>query len=284
MKYRFMRVHRTEHAIARMCRVLGASRSGYYAWYKRPVSEHAVQHTRWLDRIRTAHQRSHQRYGSPKIHATLQGAGELVSARTIARLMQRHRIASKVSRRYVVTTNSKRTPPPAPNRLNRQFIAHQPNQRWVSDVTAIPTRKGWLYLATVMELYSRLIVGWSMAARNTTQLVNTALSMAIAKRHPNQGVLVHSDQGVQYTAGDYQALLRKHGMICSMSRRGNCYENAVMESFYHSMKAELVMFEDYRNHEQAKRSLFEYIEVFYNRQRIHSTLGYVTPYDYDVAT
>lgn len=283
MKYRFIRVHRTQFSIQRMCRVLSASRSGYYAWLKRPISQRAIHHAHLLVRIRSAHQQSRNRYGSPKVHAILHSQGELVSVSTVARIMHKHGIVSKISRKYKVTTQSKRTPPPAPNRLRQQFTITRPNRCWVSDVTAIATRTGWLYLATVMELYSRMIIGWSMAARNTTQLITQALQMAIARRQPKPGLLVHSDQGVQYAAKPYQALLNEHGMVCSMSRRGNCYDNAVMESFYHSLKAELIMFEDYRTHAQARGSIFEYIEVFYNRQRIHSSLAYQTPYDYDVA-
>lgn len=267
-----------------MCQFLGASRSGYYAWIQRPVSERAVSHQRLLVKIREIHTVSRQCYGSPRVHAVLMGKGNSASVSTIARLMRRAGIASKVSRKYVLTTQSKQVmPPPAPNRLNQNFSCEQPNRRWVSDVTAIATRKGWLYLATVMELYSRLIVGWSMGRRNTTELVKAALTMAIGRRQPDSGLLVHSDQGVQYTASQYQKLLQQHAMVCSMSRTGNCYDNAAMESFYHTLKSELVMFEDYRTIEQAKQSLFDYIEVFYNRQRIHSTLGYLTPYDYDKA-
>lgn len=196
-------------------------------------------------------------------------------------LMQRHGIQSKVHKRFVVTTNSRHGLKAAENVLNRDFRADRPNHKWVSDVTFIPTREGWLYLATIMDLYSRKIIGWSMGNSNSTELVSQALLMAIEQRTDVNGVILHSDRGIQYASRDYQQIMKKHGIICSMNRKGNCWDNAVMESFYHSLKTECVVFEDYRTRSQARSSLFDYIELFYNRQRRHSSLAYKSPATYE---
>jgi len=198
--------------------------------------------------------------------------------------MQSAGIQSKMAKRFVITTNSKNTLAPAPDRLKRLFRTSKPNQAWVSDTTFIRTRQGWLYLAMMLDLYSRQVIGWAMSERNNTQLVVDALQMATARRNMQQAVIVHSDQGSTYASGDYQRLLKENGMLPSMSRKGECYDNAVAESFFGSLKRELVDDEDYRTREQAKQSLFEYIEVFYNRQRRHSYLGYVSPNEYEQAS
>lgn len=277
MKYQFVSAHRTQYPVSRLCEALEISSSGFYDWIDRPPSERALRQGELVKRIRHVHLQSRRLYGSPKVHAALRACGERVGRNTIARLMQKHGICSKVSHRYVVTTESKGTRKPASNLLDRQFTAERPNQKWVSDVTFIPTREGWLFLSTVLDLYSRKIIGWSMSERNTIELIADALQMALSRRGNVEGVLLHSDRGVQYASKEYQALLKAHGIVCSMSRKGNCWDNAVMESFYHLLKAELIAFEKFRTRAQAQQVIFEYIEVFYNRQRSHSTNGYLSP-------
>lgn len=264
-----------------MCEVLEVSSSGYYDWKERPESNRAKRHRLLLGKIRHSHQASREIYGSPRIHQDLVEDGEIVGENTVALLMQRYGIQSKVHKRFVVTTNSRHTKKPASNRLNRVFFASKPNEKWVSDVTFIPTREGWLYLATIMDLYSRYIVGWAMDKANTTQLISNALDMSLAQRDEPRGLLLHSDQGVQYASTDYQEKLSENHIICSMSRKGDCWDNAAMESFYHSLKTEWVNFEDYRTRNEAKASLFEYIELFYNRRRRHSSIGYQSPLQFE---
>jgi putative transposase len=266
-----------------MCAVLGISRSGYYDWIYRPESARSMRCRALKIRIEAIHKAHHEIYGSPLIHGTLVDEGEVIGRNTVARLMRRYGIKSKVHRRFVVTTNSRHNRKAAPNRLNRQFTASAPNEKWVSDVTYIPTRAGSLFLATVMDLHSRRIIGWSMSKSNTVELISNALNMAFCQRDGVRGVLLHSDQGVQYTLTDYQSLMKRYGIVCSMSRKGNCWDNAAMESFYHSLKTEWVVFEDYRTRAQARSSLFEYIELFYNRKRRHSTLKYKSPQAYEQA-
>lgn len=277
MKYQFVAVHRTQYPVVRLCQALDVSCSGFYDWLGRLPSASAVRRGERLQRIRTIHQQSRCLYGAPKVHAALRQEGERIGRNTVARLMRHHGLSSKVSQRYVITTQSKSTRRPAANLLDRQFAAERPNQKWVSDVTFIPTREGWLFLATILDLYSRRIIGWSMGSRNTTELIMAALEMAVSRRGLVAGVLLHSDQGVQYASSEYQALLRKYGIVCSMSRKGDCWDNAVMESFYHLLKAELVAFEKFQTRAQARQAIFEYIEVFYNRQRSHSTINYHSP-------
>lgn len=264
-----------------MCQVLGASRSGFYDWVDRPESARSIRHRELTEKIKTLHQSTRQVYGSPRIHSELKDQGEVVGKNTVAMLMRRKGIQSRVHRRFVVTTNSKHNLPAAPNRLGRNFEASKPNEKWVSDVTGIPTRKGWLYLATVMDLYSRKLIGWSMGRSNSTELVTGALEMAIAQRGNAEGVILHSDRGAPYASKEYQRVLESHGIVCSMSRKGDCWDNAPMESFYHSLKTEWVVFEDYRDHNEARASIFSYIELFYNRKRRHSTLGYMSPDRYE---
>lgn len=207
----------------------------------------------------------------------------MVSRQRVARLMREQGIQSKMAKRFVITTNSKSTTGPAPDRLERRFRTEEKNQAWVSDTTFIQTRQGWLYLAVVLDLYSRQVVGWAMSERNNTQLVADALMMAVWRRSNRREVIVHSDQGSTYASGSYRQLLKEHGLVCSMSRKGECHDNAVAESFFGTLKTELVDDADYRTRQEAKQSLFEYIEVFYNRQRRHSYLGYVSPVEYERA-
>ena len=267
-----------------MCRVLEVSRSGFYDWLARPESSRSKRHRQLAAKIRQIHIENKRIYGSPRIHGELVEQGEKVGKNTVAQLMRKHHIQSKVHKRFIATTDSRNTKKPASNILNQEFRAQQPNQKWVSDVTFIPTRKGWLYLATIMDLYSRYIIGWSMRTKNDTKLVENALEMASGCRGGDtKGVLLHSDQGIQYASTSYQKLLHNMGIVCSMSRKGNCWDNAPMESFFHSLKTEWVVFEDYKTRSEARSSLFSYIELFYNRKRRHSSLGNKSPMAFENA-
>jgi transposase InsO family protein len=266
-----------------MCRVLEVSRSGYYDWVDRPESDRTKRHRDLTVKIRQAHIESRRIYGAPRIHGDLIDEGERVGKNTVAYLMRKADIQSKVHKRFVVTTDSRQTKKPAENILRGGFTSDKANQKWVSDVTFIPTRKGWLYLSAIMDLYSRMIVGWSMGEKNNTGLIEDALKMAADHRRDIHGVLLHSDQGAQYASTSYQQLLSNLGAICSMSRKGNCWDNAAMESFFHSLKTEWVVFEDYKTRSEARASLFDYIELFYNRKRRHSALKYRSPWAFENA-
>jgi len=284
VKYAFIRIQRKHHCIRHLCSALNVSPSGYYAWVDRPLSATAKANQRLVTKIRCYHKASRCTYGSPRIQKDLADGGEKVSRQRVARLMRSQSIESKMAKRFVVTTNSKSTTSPAPDRLQRNFGTEQKDQAWVSDTTFIRTRQGWLYLAVMLDLYSRQVVGWAMSDRNDTKLVTNALMMAVWRRGNLKGMIVHSDQGSTYASGEYRKLLKENGMLCSMSRKGECHDNAVAESFFGTLKTELVDDEDYRTRKQARQSLFEYIEVFYNRQRRHSYLGYVSPVEYERAS
>ena len=283
MKYAFIKIHSQSHKVSHLCSVLGASKSGYYDWLDRPVSATQNVNKRLLTKIRCFHNASHQTYGSPRIHQDLIASGEQVSVNRVAKIMKTAGIQSKMAKVFMVTTNSKNTLAPAPDRLKRVFHTEKPNQAWVSDTTFIRTRQGWLYLAMVLDLYSRQIIGWAMSERNNAKLVVDALLMALTRRRRTQSIIVHSDQGSTYASGSYQELLGRHNLLCSMSRKGECYDNAVAESFFGTLKTELVDHKDYQTRLQARQSLFEYIEIFYNRQRRHSYLGYLSPDQYERA-
>lgn len=281
MKYAFIRAHSEEHRISRFCSVLGVSVSGYYAWRDRPESARAQRNRQLIARIRAFHKASRRTYGSPRIHRDLTEAGEAVGVHRVARLMRRHGVQSKMAKKFVITTDSKHTLRPAPDLIKREFTRGARDQAWVTDTTFIPTRKGWLYLGVVLDLYSRQVIGWAMREKNDSQLVQDALTMALQRRAKVRGVIVHSDQGSTYASSGYQSLLAEHGLVCSMSRKGECLDNAVAESFFGTLKTELVDDADYPNHDTARQSLFEYIEVFYNRQRRHSHLGYLSPVQFE---
>lgn len=281
MKYAFIREQRQYHALTKLCFLLNVSSSGYYDWCDRPSSQTARDNQRLITKIRCYHKASRSIYGSPRIHKDLTNDGEIVSRQRVARLMKTQGIESKMVKKFVVTTNSKKTTLPAPDRLKRQFYRTSKDQAWVSDTTFIRTRQGWLYLAVMIDLYSRQVIGWGMSEKNDTKLVSDALIMAKWRRGKLKDVIVHSDQGSTYASGDYRKLLQDNNMLCSMSRKGECHDNAVAESFFGSLKTELVDHEDYRTRQEAKQSLFEYIEIFYNRQRRHSYLGYISPEEYE---
>ena len=281
MKYQFVRDHSGQFPVRRMCRVLRVSPSAYYAWRGRPESRRMREDRRLLVEIKAIHLAKRETYGSPRIHAELKAQGLRLGEKRVARLMRDNDIRAKQKQRFKATTNSKHSHPVAPNLMERDFTASAPNQKWVADITYIPTREGWLYLAAILELYSRLVVGWSMAGRMTRRLVLGALDMAVGRRQPGPGLIHHSDRGSQYACGDYQNALKAHGMVCSMSRKGDCWDNAPMESFFHTLKTELVHHRDYRTRWEARADIFEYIEVFYNRDRRHSALGFITPAEYE---
>lgn len=261
--------------------MLEVSTSGYHAWRKRPVSQRESDNRCLVEKIRIFHQSSRRTYGSPRIHKDLIEIGETCGKNRVARLMRAEGIQSKMTPKFVITTDSRNTTSPAPDLVQRDFTAATPNQRWVSDTTFIATRQGWLFLAVILDLYSRQVVGWAMSGRNNAQLVQDALVMALWRRGQVRGLILHSDQGSTYNAGAYQQLLQTHQLQCSMSRKGECLDNAVAESFFGTLKTELTNHEDYHTHPHAKQSLFEYIEVFYNRQRRHSTLGYLSPAEFE---
>lgn len=275
--------------VTRLCSVMRVSRRGYYDWLQRPISAQELANRELLVEIKRVFYRHREVYGAPRVHRTLVEQGIKCGLNRVARLMRQTCLVPKTVRRFRITTDSRKSRHPSPNRLARQFSAKQANEKWVADVTYIPTREGWVFLAAVLDLYSRKIVGWSMSDRLTSELAQSALMHAIEAREPAKGMLVHSDRGKEYYAGEYQRLLNAHGMECSMSRLGNCYDNAVMESFFHSLKVEQVHHDDYRTRAEARSAIFDYIEIFYtprarsNRQRKHSYLDYQSPVDFENA-
>jgi len=276
-----MRDHRTEFPLIMMCRLFGVSRSGYYAWLDRPESRRAQETRALTGRIRVVHAQSREMYGAPRVWRQLRAQGHLCGKNRVARLMRENGIRAKGRRRYRATTDSRHALPVAPNLLERHFEPGCADRVWASDITYIRTQEGWLYLAPVMDLHSRRIVGWSMGSELDHSLAVKALQMAIANRRPRRGLIHHSDRGVQYACGEYQRLLRAHGIRSSMCRKGDCWDNAPMESFFATLKTELVRHRSYRTRGEARREIFEYIEGFYNRRRMHSSLGYVSPAEFE---
>ena len=281
MKYHFIGEYQHEFPIARMCQALSVSESGYYAWRKRPLSERKRRDAELAERIELAYEENRRVYGSPRLHAELKEQGEHCGRKRVARLMREGGINAKPKRRKMKTTDSKHSNPVAPNLLKRDFTADAPNTKWVADITGIGTAEGWLYLAAVVDIYSRFVVGWAMGKERDEQLITKAAVMALERRRPGAGLLHHSDRGSQYTSQGYQALLKQHGIEISMSRKGDYYDNALMESFFGTVKEECVERQTYQTRAEARSSVFEYLEVFYNRQRRHSSLGYVSPVIYE---
>ena len=278
MRFRFIEDHRADYPVMIMCGALEVSPAGYYAWRSRPESQRSTANRDLLDHIARVHRDTRGRYGSPRIHVELKAQGRGASRGRIERLMRRHGIRAIMARpRRVRTTDSRHDHPIAPNLLNRNFSAAAPNQVWLTDITCVETDQGWLYLAAVMDLYSRRIVGWAMDDHLRTELPLAALNMAISTRKPGANLIHHSDRGVQYASTDYRAALWAAGIQASMSRRADCYDNAPMESFFHTLKTEQVYHQQYATRDQAKSDIFAYIEGFYNRTRRHSSIGYKTP-------
>jgi len=278
-RFRFIHAEKATYPVAVLCRALEVSRAGYYAWACRGVSTRAQADAALTQQIRTIHAASRGTYGAPRVHAELRASGQRVGRQRVARLMRAAALRGCSRRRQrVCTTVTDPTATAAPNLVARTFEASRPNELWVGDITYIPTGEGWLYLATLLDAYSRRIVGWAMADHLRTELALDALTMALQRRRPLLGPLVHhTDRGCQYTARAYQAVLAAHGVTCSMSRAGDCYDNALAESFFGTLKAELVQGQRWPSRRVARLAIFEWVEVFYNRQRRHSALGYVSP-------
>ena len=281
MRCRAIHAHTGRVPVRLMCRTLAVSSSGYYAWVARPESRRAAENRRLVAEIRVIHAESRRTYGSPRVHATLQAQGQQIGAHRVARLMRTSAIRAKTVKKWRATTDSAHPYPVVPNTLNRQFAVAAPNRVWAGDITYIWTAEGWLYLAVVLDLYSRRVIAWGMGSRLTQELATGALTMAIEHRRPAHGVVHHTDRGSQYAATRYRELLAGHGLTASMSRRGNCWDNAVVESFFHTLKTEHVHHQRYRTREDARQDIFEWIEVFYNRVRRHSTLGYRSPAEFE---
>jgi transposase InsO family protein len=278
MSFRFIEDHRDTYPVRLMCAVLEVSPAGYYAWRERPLSARAASNSTLLAEIRQVHHDSGQRYGSPRVHAALRTQGRGASRGRIERLMRRYGIRAIMARpRRVRTTDSRHDLPIAPNLIARDFTAAAPNRVWLADITYIPTAEGWLYLAAVMDLFSRKIVGWAMRDHMRVELVSSALTMAVRQQRPGAGLIHHSDRGVQYASHEYRAALAAADVTASMSRKADCYDNAPMESFFHTLKTELVHHHQYQTCAEAQRDIFAFIEGFYNRTRLHSAIGYIAP-------
>jgi len=281
MRYQYIRDHRQEFSVKRMCQLLGVTRSGYYAWRPENAGPRELENQVLLEQIRVEYKSSRQTYGSPRIWARLRRQGLSCGRHRVARLMRKEGLRpQKRHRSCPLTTQRQPGVVPAPNHLNQDFSANAVNTKWVSDFTYIDTAEGWLYLAIVLDLFSRKVVGWAMAEQMNTALVDTALRMALLTRQPNASLLHHSDQGSQYTSSAYQGSLTNANIQMSMSRVGNCYDNAVAESFFGTLKAECVTHQ-FATHALARTTIFEYIEVWYNRKRLHSTLGYLSPVEFE---
>jgi putative transposase len=284
VKFAFIRDHLQDYCLTMVCRVLQVTRSGYYAWRDRPLGARRRRMDGLAVKVQAVYAEHRSVYGSPRIHAVLRNRQEGVCLNTVAKLMRQKGLRAKAKRRFTPrTTDSSHDFTAAKDLLERRFTAPAANRAWVADITYVRTDAGWLYLAGVMDLFSRRIVGWSMADHMESQLAQDALSMALARRRPPAGLLHHSDRGVQYACDSYRGCLEASGIRVSMSSAGDCYDNAAMESFWSTLKTELVHLEHYATHEEARRAIFEYIEVFYNRKRLHSSLGYVSPEAFEAA-
>jgi len=283
VRFRFIEDRRAEYPVTVLCNVLDVSRAGFYAWRSRPESPRSVANDALLDDIKRVHRDNHECYGSPRVHRELKAEGRGASRGRIERLMRRHGVRAIMARpRWVRTTDSRHGLPIAPNLLDRNFTAAAPKQVWLADITYVETGEGWLYLSTVMDLYSRRIVGWAMRDHMRTELPLAALQMAISAQRPNAGLIHHSDRGVQYASHDYRTALAASGITASMSRKGDCYDNAPMESFFHTLKTERVHHRQYATRAEAQRDIFAYIEGFYNRIRRHSSIGYISPIEMEL--
>ena len=282
MKYAWIQQHTDDFPVDVMCRFTGVSRSAYYDWLHRSETTCEKADSELKEVIKQAFSKSRATYGTRRLKEALINHNQRVSRRRIGRLMRETNLACKTKRKFKATTNSNHDLPVAENLLDRQFKVDKANQVYAGDITYIHTQEGWLYLAVVIDLYSRQVVGWSMAEHMRAKLVNDALVMAIWKRKPAKGLLWHTDRGSQYASESHRGLLKQHGFQQSMSRKGNCWDNAVSESFFHTLKTELINHETYQTRAEAKQAVFEYIEVFYNRERLHSANGYLSPVDYEL--
>ena len=284
MRFAFIRAEKAQYRVGVLCDVLDVSRSGYYAFKGRPETTRRKDDARLVAEIREVHRRTHRRYGSPRVHRELGARGERVGLHRVARLMREQDIVARRRRRFVRTTDSNHKLPVAPNILDRKFEAAAPNQTWVTDITYVWTAVGWLYVAAILDLFSRRVVGLATSDRIDRHLVLSALDEALWTRRPPHGLLHHSDRGSQYASRDYRDALNARGIGCSMSRKGNCWDNAGAESFFSTLKVELVHHEHFASRPQAAAAIREYVERFYNPERRHSSLGYVSPMEFELLT
>jgi len=281
VKFALIDVEKTNFPIGFMCDELGVSRSGYYAWRERRPSKRSQKDEELLEDITESHRLSRRKYGSPRVFKDLQALGRRTSRKRIARLMRDHGLVARTKKRFKRTTDSKHSFPIAENLLGRAFDVDAPNLVWVTDITYVWTKEGWLYLAAIVDLYARVVVGWAMSERIDTALCLDALEMAMTARRPRAGLIHHSDRGSQYASHEYRRALERHGARCSMSRKGDCWDNAVAESFWSTLKMELIYDEDFETRAETRQAIFEYIEVFYNRRRRHSSIGYRFPVEHE---
>lgn len=282
MKYAFIKEHSHLFSLRLMCRMLSVSVSGYYSWCHRKPSARKLSNSELANNIKAIFDDEKGRAGAPRITKRLNQEGAHVGKHRVANIMRQNGLRAKAAKKFKATTNSNHQLPVAPNLLQQNFFAYKPDEKWVSDITYCWTEEGWLYLAVVMDLYSRKVVGWAMSERMTKKLVKDALQMAIWSRKPARGLIIHSDRGSQYCSHEYQKILNLHGLVCSMSKRGDCYDNAAMESWNHSFKVEAIHGERFATRESVKKQVFEYIEIYYNRKRLHSRLGYKTPVSFEI--
>ncbi len=281
MRYAFIRTQAQTHRVSRLCAALAVSRSGYYAWRDRPVSARAAEDHQLLPVLRDLHQQTREGYGALKLWRVLTARGIRCGRHRVARLRKLAGLEARRARRFRVIVEHHQLPPPAPNRLQQRFVTTELNRVWVGDMTHVPTRAGWLYVAVLLDLYSRRAIGWAMSARPDQQLTLDALAMAVHQRRVRPGLIHHSDQGAQYSCLAYQRQLVSLGIVPSMSRKGNCYDNAVAESFFSTLKNELVHHQTYHTRDEASREIFAFIEGFYNRQRLHQSLRYLSPLEFE---
>ncbi|MGH7146449.1 MAG: IS3 family transposase [Nitrospiraceae bacterium] len=281
MRYAFIQTHEPAHGVTRLCTALGVSRSGYYAWQRRPVSARGAADQRLLATLRRVHQQTREHYGAVKLWRAVNASGIRCGRHRVARLRRLAGLEARRIRRFRVSVEHHQLPPPAPNRLQQHFVAPALNTIWVGDLTAVPTRAGWLYVAVLLDLYSRRVIGWAMSATPDQHVTLQALTMAVAQRPVRAGLIHHSDQGAQYSSLAYRHRLTALGLTPSMSRKGNCYDNAVAESFFSTLKNELIHERTYQTRDEASQDIFAFIEGFYNRQRLHQSLGYLSPLDFE---
>ena len=281
MKFEFIKKNENEHCVEKMAELFRITRSGYYSWKKRPVSKMKIRNNIITQQIIKIHEESKFRYGYPRVYRVLKTRGVFCGINTVAKIMKDNKLQAKAKKKYKATTDSIHNNPLYENILDRKFIVDKPDKVWVSDITFVYTKEGWLYLCIIMDLYSRKIIGYSTSSRIDTQLLLKAFMMAYITRKPKEEIIFHSDRGVQYTSNLFQIKLKKYGFKCSMSRKGNCWDNACAESFFHTIKVEELNHKNFKTREDAHRSIFEYIEIFYNRKRIHSYLGYLSPEEFE---
>lgn len=279
-----MKEHRKKYSMELMCKILNVSRIGYYHWLNRKLSSRHSEDQRLLEIIKHHYNRSKGTYGLPRIHAAIRKEGLKINKKKIARLMRINKIRAKTKRKFRTTTIQNTKARASENILKGNFESKKENRVWTSDITYLWTQEGWLYLAVVMDIYSRKIVGWSTSSSLSAEIVLKALWMAILHRNPDEGIILHSDRGSQYTSSSVRELLKSCKIIQSMNSTGNCYDNAITESFFHTLKTELIFWNNYQTRDEAKKSIFEYIEIFYNRQRLHSALNYLSPVEFELKT